>query len=240
MEIFNRVPQSVHSQLTVIASTEAQKKQYLINMFMWSYLRVRNFLLILIGNGKVQQTSSICTLAVSSSIIIKIMNTRGASKFKFFNQLCYLQFILFFQIFSSVNLKNFSSSCLFIRKYPEFMSYVSQFLQHAERAVCKDPLDQADFILTNPCGHLLCVECSCQFSRLWQDGAEPELRCPVCRTTLLEHKFTKAYSIRSSKMSATSLFTWVPTSMYMNTSYDQLLIEALIDISRWPLGAPFF
>ena len=121
------------------------------------------------------------------------------------------------------------------------MSYVSQFLQHAECAVCKDPLDQADFILTNPCGHLLCVECSCQFSRLWQDGAEPELRCCLCRTTLLEHKFTKAYSIRSSKMSATSLFTWVPTSMYMNTSYDQLLIEALTNRDlEMAFGCAFF
>ena len=115
----------------------------------------------------------------------------------------------------------------FRRKYPEFIQFVAQFLDKAECAICKDPLDQADIILTNPCGHLLCVECSCQLSRMWQDGAEPELRCPICRTILLEHKFTKAYAIRSSKMSSTSLFTWVPTSMYMNTNYEQLLIEAL-------------
>ena len=85
------------------------------------------------------------------------------------------------------------------------------------------------------------MECSCQFSRLWQDGAEPELRCPVCRTTLLKHHFTKAYSIRSSKMSTTSLFTWVPTSMYMNTNYEQLLIEALTNRDlEMAFGCAFF
>ena len=118
---------------------------------------------------------------------------------------------------------------------------MSQFLEKAECAICKDALDQTDIILTNPCGHLLCVGCSCQLSRMWQDGAETELRCPICRTILLEHKFTKAYSIRSSKMSTTSLFTWVPTSMYMNTSYDQLLIEALTNRDlEMAFGCAFF
>ena len=47
--------------------------------------------------------------------------------------------------------------CFFRRKYPEFVQYMSQFLQQAECSVCKEALDQADIILTNPCGHLLCA-----------------------------------------------------------------------------------
>ena len=44
MEIFNRVPQSVPSQLAVTAFTEAQKKQqYLINMSMSSLPSVSKF-----------------------------------------------------------------------------------------------------------------------------------------------------------------------------------------------------
>ena len=65
---------------------------------------------------------------------------------------------------------------------------MANFLRAAECAVCKEALNQSELILTNPCGHLLCAECACQFSRMWQDGAEPELRCTVCRTTQVEHK----------------------------------------------------
>ena len=130
---------------------------------------------------------------------------------------------------------------IFRRKYPDFVQFVGDFLRAAECPVCKDNLDQTEIILTNPCGHILCADCSCQYSRMWQDGAEPHLRCPVCHTSLVEHKFSKPYSIRTTKMNATSLFTWVPTSLYVNTNYDQLLIEALTNRDfEMAFGCAFF
>ena len=42
-------------------------------------------------------------------------------------------------------------------------------------------------------------------------------------------------------MSSTSLFTWVPTSMYMNTNYEQLFIEALTNRDlKMAFGCTFF
>ena len=57
MEIFNRVPQSVLSQ---------NADKYSEQMRSGAYLRVRNFLLFLIGNGDFQQSSSVCTVAAKS------------------------------------------------------------------------------------------------------------------------------------------------------------------------------
>ena len=107
------------------------------------------------------------------------------------------------------------------------MKYITELMADASCAVCRDPLDKVNIIMTNPCGHILCSCCACQYVRIWQDEAEPNPRCPMCRQVLLDHKFTKAESIKISKINCTSLFIWVPSSMYTEINHDQKILEAL-------------
>ena len=49
----------------------------------------------------------------------------------------------------------------------------------------------------------------------------------MCRTVLLGHLFAKPALFHCSRLNTTSLFIWVPTSVYIRQNYPQSLLECL-------------
>ena len=76
-------------------------------------------------------------------------------------------------------------------------------------------------MLTNPCGHMLCANCSTQLCKVWKENGTARKRCPICRTVLLSHLFAKPALFNCSRLNHTSLFIWVPTSVYIRQNYPQ-------------------
>ena len=97
----------------------------------------------------------------------------------------------------------------------------------AECGICTEPLSRKTIILTNPCGHMLCTACCTQLSKVWKEGCTGRKRCPVCRTILLNHLFAKPSLFNCSRLNNTSLFIWVPTSIFVRHNYGQTLLKCL-------------
>ena len=74
---------------------------------------------------------------------------------------------------------------------------------------------------------MLCAGCSTQLSKVWKEGGIGRKRCPVCRTVLLNHLFAKPSLFNCSRLNNTSLFIWVPTSIFIRHNYGQTLLECL-------------
>ena len=95
--------------------------------------------------------------------------------------------------------------------------------------VCSEYLEKDRIIITNPCSHFLCPECSCEFGRIWRNDGRKKKKCPMCRSHLKGNLFTKSFTCNMSKSSETSVFVWVPTGTYIRQNYEQDLIDNLTE-----------
>ena len=115
----------------------------------------------------------------------------------------------------------------FSKKYPDFSKYFIEELTKASCGICSESLNREQIVLTNPCGHILCVTCSTQLCKVWKENGTTRKRCPICRTLMLGHLFAKPALFNCSRLNSTSLFIWVPTSVYVRQNYPQSLLECL-------------
>ena len=100
-------------------------------------------------------------------------------------------------------------------------------LASARCCVCKEGLEKEQIVLTNPCSHFLCCQCSGKLYRIWRDEGKEKKKCPCCRVLLLQNLFTKPYIVNMSSHSKTSLFVWVPIVVYLKRDYKNDLLSAL-------------
>ena len=115
----------------------------------------------------------------------------------------------------------------FSQKYPAFVEFYCDEIFGATCALCKEKPGKSKLAMTNPCGHFLCVSCSCNQVRIWKEEARDRRKCPVCRTILLDHMFANPISHSSTKLHETSLYVWVPTSLYIHENHNQSFVSSL-------------
>ena len=92
------------------------------------------------------------------------------------------------------------------QKYPDFVRFVSDVLETIRCCICSEYLEKERITVTNPCSHFTCPECACELSRMWKNDSRKKKRCPMCRVSLLDNFFTKAFVCNMSKSDATSIF----------------------------------
>ena len=115
----------------------------------------------------------------------------------------------------------------FSQKYASFVEYYCDEIFSASCALCKEKPGKSKLAITNPCGHFLCVSCTCDQVRIWKEEGRERKKCPVCRTILLDHLFATPVSYSSTKLHETSLYVWVPSSIYIHENHNQVFVSCL-------------
>ena len=115
----------------------------------------------------------------------------------------------------------------FRQKYREFVQFFCDEIFNATCVICKEAPGKSNLVITNPCGHFLCVGCACNQIRNWKDEERERRKCPMCRTLLLDHLMAKPVSYSSTKLYESSLYLWIPSSIYIHQNHNQTLISAL-------------
>ena len=121
----------------------------------------------------------------------------------------------------------FTNIFFFSQKYPAFVEFYCDEIFGATCALCKEKPGKSKLAMTNPSGHFLCLSCSCNQVRVWKEEGRDRRKCPVCRTILLDHMFATPISQSSTKLHETSLYVWVPTSLYIHENHNQSFVSSL-------------
>ena len=100
-------------------------------------------------------------------------------------------------------------------------------ISKAECAVCKERLSKDQIHLSNPCAHFFCAMCACQLGKIWEEEGRLRRKCPMCRVHFQDHLFARPYSFTSTKLNYTSLFLWIPRTIFMKQNQGPTLIETL-------------
>ena len=95
--------------------------------------------------------------------------------------------------------------------------------------ICTHGVSRTLLLLTNSCGHFICLDCSYNALAKWiEDPTVSRRDCPICRTILNENApFLKPKIYSINNVLASNFYTWVPKRMPIRSNFSQDIIYHL-------------